>query len=104
MAEATIFGIAESPTVSLEAMMRVCELIEKRNEKDKGDIEIKRSTLSTRKSKPRKGRPNEPTATLDYGRKGVQSNKGRIACPARGNRNHGRSDHRRCSNKKGGKR
>lgn len=102
-AEAAVFKISKSPTVSLEAMIRVHELIEIQNERAKEDIEVKRITLSGKKSNPRKGKKDETTSTLDLGEKSIQSNRNRVENAARGNRNHGRSNSRDHSKKKGGK-
>jgi hypothetical protein len=101
--EAAAFEISDFPTVSLDALMTVYELLEARQVKEIEEFRHYQSTLPRRTSNLKKGNQDETTSALDHSR-GIQSNQDRGRRPPRGSRNHGRSNNRRCSSDKGGKR
>jgi hypothetical protein len=102
-AEAAIFVVSDCPTVSLDALMVVSELIEIRHENEIAEYEQIGFTLPRRRSTPKKGKQDETTSALEH-EKETQSNRDGEGRPPRGSRNYGRGNNRRCSVRKGEKR
>ena len=101
-AEAAVFEISENACVSFEALMLVCELIEECFEDESARFEVKRFALSKRGPKPRKGKRDEATSTLDSERGVIEKSRDRGECPPKGNSAYGRGNSHHCSRRKGG--